>query len=121
METKTYRQWLDEQDARLSQYGIGKTERFQNALRDMMGLPWKNYRPAQYTYRGFPWLYRREVVCDIMLTDMCVLKGQWMTVHGRVRFQRAPTLGGECYITGMFASQRRTRWAQVSTGTHPWG
>ena len=34
-------------------------------------------------------------------------------------FQRAPTLGGECYDKGTGAHYVRTD--SVSTGTHPWG
>ena len=36
----------------------------------------------------------------------------------RVTFQRAPTLGGECYLRMLGQPPLSL---QVSTGTHPWG
>ena len=35
------------------------------------------------------------------------------------KFQRAPTLGGECYHS--FFTVRVAKQDKVSTGTHPWG
>ena len=35
-------------------------------------------------------------------------------------FQRAPTLGGECYVDAATTFYRRA-YSFVSTGTHPWG
>ena len=36
-----------------------------------------------------------------------------------VRFQQAPTLGGECYVKEY--RQQRAQSNSVSTSTHPWG
>ena len=37
-----------------------------------------------------------------------------------ILFQRAPTLGGECYTVRRLVLAQRVP-AYVSTGTHPWG
>ena len=39
---------------------------------------------------------------------------------GEYQFQRAPTLGGECYW-GCSTCGKDEPWYDVSTGTHPWG
>jgi len=38
-----------------------------------------------------------------------------------LRFQWAPTLGGECYLDYRLCRGGRSSWLSVSMGTHPWG
>ena len=51
----------------------------------------------------------------------CYLLGGWNYPSGEaIGFQRAPTLGGECYFPCPYNTRIGGKHA-VSMGTHPWG
>ena len=50
---------------------------------------------------------------------LCTMLSTMLTSPLDILFQWAPTLGGECYQA--LNARRRYEFAAVSMGTHPWG